>query len=86
MKIDPVSAPLHPLAASLAPGIYPYLGGSVAADQLHAVVKACGGAVVPGKQGAKLAAKPGPVGLPTPKPFHDKSSPSSVIRTRPPSP
>jgi hypothetical protein len=56
LKIDPVSAPLHPLAASLAPGIYPYLGGSVAADHLHAVVRACGGAVVSGKQGAKLAA------------------------------
>lgn len=59
MKIDPASvAPsLHPLAASLSPGIYPYLGGSVGAEQLRTVVAACGGAVVSGKQGAKLAAR-----------------------------
>ena len=56
MKLDPVSAPSHPLAASLAPGIYPYLGGSVTAEQLRAVVTDCGGAVVSGRQGAKLAA------------------------------
>jgi hypothetical protein len=41
----------------MSPGIYPYLGGSVSHDQLRKVVAACGGAVVPGKSGAKLAAK-----------------------------
>jgi hypothetical protein len=56
LKIDPVSAPSHPLAASFSPGIYPYLGGSVPAHLLQSVVTACGGAVVSGKQGAKLAA------------------------------
>jgi len=56
LKIDPVSAPSHPLAASFSPGIYPYLGGSITADLLRPVVTACGGAVVSGKQGAKLAA------------------------------
>ena len=56
MKIDPVSAPSHRLTASFSPGIYPYLGGSVTADHLRSVVTACGGAVVSGKQGAKLAA------------------------------
>ena len=56
MKIDPVSTTRHPLAASISPGIYPYLGGSVTPDHLRSVVTACGGAVVPGKQGAKLAA------------------------------
>jgi hypothetical protein len=56
LKIDPVSATSHPLAASFSPGIYPYLGGSVPADLLRSVVKACEGAVVSGKQGAKLAA------------------------------
>lgn len=44
------------LPAGLPPGIYPYLGGSVNADQLHAVMARCGGCVVPGKAGAKLAA------------------------------
>jgi hypothetical protein len=56
LKIDPVSAPSHPLAAGLAPGIYPYLGGSVPADLLRSVVTDCGSAVVSGKQGARLAA------------------------------
>jgi hypothetical protein len=37
------------------PGIFPYLGGSVGIDQLKSVVAGCGGAVVSGKQGAKLA-------------------------------
>ena len=55
MKIDPVSTTRHPLAASISPGIYPYLGGSVHPDLLRSVVKACGGAVVSGRQGA-----PGP--------------------------
>lgn len=44
------------LADGLGPGVFPYLGGSVRADRLQSVVAACGGAVVSGKQGAKLAA------------------------------
>ncbi|HME65876.1 MAG TPA: hypothetical protein VKG61_13390 [Streptosporangiaceae bacterium] len=57
MKIDPVSVTPHPLAAAIAPGIYPYLGGSVDPGLLRSVVSACGGAVVSGRQGAKLAAQ-----------------------------
>jgi hypothetical protein len=45
------------LSAAMSPGIYPYLGGSIDADQLRTVVARCGGAVVPGKSGVKLAAK-----------------------------
>jgi hypothetical protein len=54
LKIDPVSVTPHPLAA-ISPGIYPYLGGSVDQAVLRSVVSACGGAVVSGRQGAKLA-------------------------------
>ena len=57
MKIDPVSVKPHPLAAAISPGIYPYLGGSVDPGLLRSVVSACGGAVVSGRQGAKLAAR-----------------------------
>jgi hypothetical protein len=59
LQIDPVSLTtrLQPLASSIAPGIYPYLGGSIDAGRLRSVVTACQGAVVPGKNGAKLAAK-----------------------------
>ena len=59
MKIDPASIRTspHPLAAAISPGIYPYLGGSVAADLLESVVAVYGGAVVSGRRGAKLAAK-----------------------------
>ncbi|HEV2936299.1 MAG TPA: hypothetical protein VGY96_24520 [Streptosporangiaceae bacterium] len=59
MKIDTpsVSPSAHPLAAAIPSGIYPYLGGSVDAGLLRSVVTACGGAVVSGRQGAKLAAK-----------------------------
>ena len=57
MKIDPVPVTPHPLAAAIAPGIYPYLGGSVDPALLRSVVSACGGAVVSGRQGAKLAAQ-----------------------------
>ncbi len=59
MKIDPLSTAStpHPLAASLSPGIFPYLGGSVSPDLLRPIVAACGGAIVSGKQGAKLAAR-----------------------------
>jgi hypothetical protein len=38
-------------------GIYPYLGGSASVDQIRAVMSACGGAVVSGMGGARLAAK-----------------------------
>ena len=57
MKIDPVSVTPHPLAAAISPGIYPYLGGSVDPGLLRSVASACGGAVVSGRQGAKLAAQ-----------------------------
>jgi len=39
------------------PGIFPYLGGSVSADQLQSFLRVCGSATVSGKQGAKVAAK-----------------------------
>ena len=59
LKIDPASVTPNPrlLAAGMSPGVYPYLGGSISADQLQPIVMACGGAIVPGKQGARLAAK-----------------------------
>jgi hypothetical protein len=57
LKIDPVSVTPHPLAAAISPGIYPYLGGSVDQAVLRSVVSTCGGAVVSGRQGAKLAAR-----------------------------
>jgi hypothetical protein len=58
LKIDPDSGPVAspPLAAALSPGIFPYLGGSARPDLLRSVVTACGGAIVSGKRGAKLAA------------------------------
>lgn len=58
MKIHPTPASPYPdLVGGLSPGIFPYLGGSVGADQLRSAVTACEGAVVSGKRGAKLAAK-----------------------------
>jgi len=57
LKIDPVSVTPHPLAAAISPGIYPYLGGSVDPALLRSVVSTCGGAVVSGRQGVKLAAQ-----------------------------
>jgi hypothetical protein len=57
LKIDPASVTPCQLAASISPGIYPYLGGSVPADLLRSVVTACGSAVVSGRRGAKLAAE-----------------------------
>ena len=57
LKIGPVCVRPQPLAASISPGIYPYLGGSVDQAVLRPVVSACGGAVVSGRQGAKLAAR-----------------------------
>ena len=57
MKITPlVLAPQLPLDG-IAAGIFPYLGGSVSIDQLRSVVMAYEGVIVPGRQGAKLAAK-----------------------------
>jgi hypothetical protein len=59
LKIDPASAVLRPNlpTGSISPGIYPYIGSSVHADQLASIVSTYGGAIVPGKYGAKLAAK-----------------------------
>ena len=57
MKITPlVPCPQLPLDG-IASGIFPYLGGSVGADLLRSVVMVYEGAIVPGRQGAKLAAK-----------------------------
>ncbi len=57
LKITPlVLAPQLPLDG-ITSGIFPYLGGSVSVDQLRSVVMAYEGAIVPGRQGAKLAAK-----------------------------
>ena len=57
MKIIPlVLAPQLPLDG-IASGIFPYLGGSVSVDLLRSVVTVYESAVVPGRQGAKLAAK-----------------------------
>jgi hypothetical protein len=52
----PIASLTHPLAAAASPGIYPYVGGSISGDELQSVVTAYGGAVVSGRQGAKLAA------------------------------
>jgi hypothetical protein len=59
LKIDPPPARPYPdlPGGGLSPGIFPYFGGSVGADHLRSITAACGGAVVSGKQGAKLAAK-----------------------------
>jgi hypothetical protein len=57
LKIHPlVLCPQLPLDG-ITSGIFPYLGGSVSADQLQSVVMAYESAVVPGKRGAMLAAK-----------------------------
>ena len=57
MTITPlVPCPQLPLDG-IASGIFPYLGGSVGAHLLRSVVMVYEGAIVPGKQGAKLAAK-----------------------------
>jgi len=59
LKIDPTSVrpDLSLPRSGLSGGIYPYIGGSVGAEQLRSIVRICGGAVVPGKQGARLAAE-----------------------------
>jgi hypothetical protein len=57
LKITPlVLAPQLPLDG-ITSGIFPYLSGSVSVDQLRSVVTVYEGAIVPGRQGAKLAAK-----------------------------
>jgi hypothetical protein len=57
LKITPlVLAPQLPLDG-ITSGIFPYLGGSVSIDLLRSVVMAYESAIVPGGQGAKLAAK-----------------------------
>ena len=56
LKITPlVPCPQLPLDG-ITSGIFPYLGGSVRADQLRSVVTAYESVIVPGRQGAKLAA------------------------------
>jgi hypothetical protein len=59
LKIDPVSLASHPqlLPSGISPGIFPYLGGAVRVDQLRSAATACQGAVVSGKNGAKVAAQ-----------------------------
>ena len=57
LKIVPlVPCPQLPLDG-IASGIFPYLGGSVRVDQLRSVAMAYESVIVPGRQGAKLAAK-----------------------------
>jgi len=57
LKIFPlVLCPQLPLDG-IAAGIFPYLGGSVSADQLRSVVVVYESAVVSGRKGAELAAK-----------------------------
>jgi hypothetical protein len=56
LKLTPlVPCPQLPLDG-IAAGIFPYLGGSISADQLRSVAMEYESAVVPGKRGAKLAA------------------------------
>jgi hypothetical protein len=57
LKITPlVPCPQLPLDG-ITSGIFPYLGGSVRADQLRSVVAAYESAIVSGQPGAKLATK-----------------------------
>jgi hypothetical protein len=57
LKITPlVPCPQLPLDG-IASGIFPYLGGSVSADQLRSVVMAYESVIVSGRPGAKLAAQ-----------------------------
>jgi hypothetical protein len=57
LKITPlVPCPQLPLDG-IASGIFPYLGGSVRVDQLRSIAVAYESVIVPGRQGAKLAAK-----------------------------
>jgi hypothetical protein len=46
----------HLLPSSISPGIFPYLGGTIDPSQLGSVLRTYGGAVVPGRKGAELAA------------------------------
>src|SRR5689334_24124162 len=57
LKITPlVPCPQLPLEGITA-GIFPYLGGSIGADQLRSLVMAYESVIVPGRQGAKQAAQ-----------------------------
>ncbi len=56
MKITPLVPCPHLPLDGIASGIFPYLGGSISADQLRSVVMAYESAIVPGKRGARLAA------------------------------
>ena len=57
MKIYPlVPCPQLPLDG-ITSGVFPYLGGSVRADQLRSAVAAYESVIVPGRKGAELAAK-----------------------------
>ena len=57
LKITPlVLAPQLPLDG-ITSGIFPYLSGSVSVDLLRSVVMAYEVVIVPGRQGAKVAAK-----------------------------
>jgi len=58
LKINPkFVVPVPRLPTNISPGIYPYLGGQIAVDELQTIAAAYGGAVLPGKRGAKLAAQ-----------------------------
>jgi hypothetical protein len=57
LKITPLElCPQLPLAG-IGPGIFPYLGGSVRADQLQSVLMEYESVIVSGRRGAELAAK-----------------------------
>lgn len=59
MRIARLTHPGHQLSAGLglAPGIYPYLGAAAGVDGARAAVTSCGGAVVSGLAGVRLAGK-----------------------------
>jgi hypothetical protein len=59
VRIDSSAHPgdQHSGGLGLSPGIYPYLGSKAGLDCLAAAVKSYGGAAVPGRAGARLAAK-----------------------------
>jgi hypothetical protein len=57
LKIDPASLSSRSQlwSAGISPGIFPYLGGDTEIGLLRSIVSVCGGAIAPGKNGAKLA-------------------------------
>lgn len=59
LKIDPtpVTTRPNPPPVGMSRGVYPYLGGSIRAEELRSIMRTSGGAVVAGKQGARLAAE-----------------------------